>query len=435
MGSETLPERYYTISALNQYLKAKVEKDDALQRILLQAELSNFKHHTSGHLYFSLKDEKSQIAAVMFRSDALRLTFAPKDGDKVLLEGRVSVYEGSGANQVYVQKMSLDGIGELYLRFEQLKERLQKEGWFDASRKRPIPSMPKTIGVVTSPTGAAIHDILHILERRWPLVKVLLYPALVQGADAKHSIKAQIEKANKDRLADVLIVGRGGGSIEDLWAFNEELVLKAILDSRIPVISAVGHETDVTLADYVADRRAPTPSAAAEIAVPDQVDFLRSIDDKINRLKTSAIQAVRIRRREAEPLFRSPTLQSPRRLIERSALAFDQWTDRLSQVKPDAVLRRNLEQHALLRERLVKTMLLRHERECTKQAQLHSMLEAFSPLSVLKQGYAIATQHQRPIASIEQLDPKSLLTVRFSDGEADCTVETMRKESAPWTKP
>jgi len=250
-----LPERYYTISALNQYLKAKVEKDDALQRILLQAELSNFKRHSSGHLYFSLKDDKAQIAAVMFRSDAMRLSFSPKDGDKVLLEGRVSVYEGSGANQVYVQKMSLDGVGELYLRFEQLKERLQKEGWFDPSRKRPIPVLPKTIGVVTSPTGAAIHDILHILERRWPLVKVLLYPAQVQGADAKFSIKTQIEKANRDRLADVLIVGRGGGSIEDLWAFNEEIVLKAVLDSQIPVISAVGHETDTTLCDFVADRR------------------------------------------------------------------------------------------------------------------------------------------------------------------------------------
>lgn len=424
-----MPERYYTISALNQYLKAKVEKDDALQRILLQAELSNFKRHSSGHLYFSLKDDKSQIAAVMFRSDAIKLSFLPKDGDKVLLEGRVSVYEGSGANQVYVQKMSLDGVGELYLRFEQLKERLQKEGWFDQSRKRPIPTLPKTIGVVTSPTGAAIHDILHILERRWPLVKVLLYPALVQGTDAKHSIKAQIEKANRDGLADVLIVGRGGGSIEDLWAFNEELVLKAILDSRIPVISAVGHETDVTLADYVADCRAPTPSGAAEIAVPDQADLQRSIAEKVSRLSASALQAVRSRKRAAEPLFRSPTLQSPRRLIERSQLAFDQWTDRLTKARPDAVLRRNVEQHALLRERLIKAMLLRHEREQSRQARLSSMLEAFSPLAVLKQGYAIATQKNRPIASVEQLESQIPLTVRFVDGEADCTVETIRKDS------
>jgi exodeoxyribonuclease VII large subunit len=430
-----LPERYYTISALNQYLKAKVEKDDALQRILLQAELSNFKRHSSGHLYFSLKDDKSQIAAVMFRSDAMRLAFSPKDGDKVLLEGRVSVYEGSGANQVYVQKMSLDGVGELYLRFEQLKERLQKEGWFDSSRKRPIPSLPKTIGVVTSPTGAAIHDILHILERRWPLVKVLLYPALVQGADAKHSIKAQIEKANQDRLADVLIVGRGGGSIEDLWAFNEEIVLKAVLDSQIPVISAVGHETDTTLCDFVADRRAPTPSGAAEIAVPDQADILRLLLERTTRLKTAAIQAVRTRKRAADPLFRSPTLLHPRRLVERSSLAFDQWTDRLAKARPDAVLKRNVEQHALLRERLVKAMLLRHEREASRQTKLASMLEAFSPLQVLKQGYSIATQNERPIASVDHLDPSLPLIVRFADGEADCTVKTIKKETVPWIKP
>jgi len=430
-----LPERYYTISALNQYLKAKVEKDDALQRILLQAELSNFKRHSSGHLYFSLKDDKAQIAAVMFRSDAMRLSFSPKDGDKVLLEGRVSVYEGSGANQVYVQKMSLDGVGELYLRFEQLKERLQKEGWFDPSRKRPIPVLPKTIGVVTSPTGAAIHDILHILERRWPLVKVLLYPAQVQGADAKFSIKTQIEKANRDRLADVLIVGRGGGSIEDLWAFNEEIVLKAVLDSQIPVISAVGHETDTTLCDFVADRRAPTPSGAAEIAVPDKAEVLRSLAEKTMRLKTSALQAVRSRKRAALPLFRSPALLNPRRLVERATLAFDQWSDRFAKARPDAVLKRNLEQHAALRERLIKAMLLRHERVNARQAQLASMLDAFSPLQVLKKGYSIATQNDRPIASIANLNLDQPLTVRFADGEADCDVKTIKKESVPWTKP
>lgn len=425
-----MPERYYTISALNQYLKAKVEKDDALARILLQAELSNFKRHSSGHLYFSLKDDKSQIGAVMFRTDAMRLAFSPKDGDKVLLEGRVSVYEGSGANQVYVQKMSLDGVGELYLRFEQLKERLAKEGWFDASRKRPIPAMPKTIGVVTSPTGAAIHDILHILERRWPLVKVLLYPALVQGQDAKFSVKAQIEKANRDMLADVLIVGRGGGSIEDLWAFNEEIVLKAILDSKIPVISAVGHETDVTLADYVADRRAPTPSGAAEIAVPDQAELSRTIAEKVLRLKTAVVQAIQVRKRAANPLFRSPSLTQPRRLIERSMLSFDQWSDRLYKARPDAVLKRHNEQFAALRERLVKAVILKHERERMRENRLSSMLEAYSPLAVLKQGYSIASQNQHPIASVEVIRKDQPLTVRFSDGEADCTVQTIRKEIA-----
>lgn len=270
--------RYLTVSALTKYIKYKLETDEHLSNVLLRGEISNFTRHSRGHLYFSLKDENASIRAVMFAGNARMLNFEPKEGDKVLVSGNIDLYEPQGSYSIVLKTMELDGIGELYLAYEKLKAELEKKGYFKEERKKKIPLYPNKIGVVTSPTGAAIQDILNTIGRRYPLAEVIIYPALVQGEEAKKSIASQIKKANIDRKVDVLIVGRGGGSIEDLWAFNELELIEAIYNSKIPIISAVGHETDFTIADFVSDLRAPTPTAAAEMATPNKENLLVNIE-------------------------------------------------------------------------------------------------------------------------------------------------------------
>ena len=268
-------DKYLTISAITRYLKNKFDTDVNLRTVYLKGEISNIKYHTTGHLYFSLKDETSKINAIMFSSNAKKLVFNPVDGSKVLVVGRISVYEATGGYQIYVDEMIEDGVGNLYLAFEKLKKDLAKEGLFDEKYKKKIPRIPEVIGVVTAPTGAAIKDIISTIKRRFPICKVIVFPSLVQGENAKEDIVRNIELANTYPL-DVLIVGRGGGSIEDLWPFNEEIVARAIFNSNIPIISAVGHEIDFTIADYVADLRAPTPTGAAEMAVPNITDLINT---------------------------------------------------------------------------------------------------------------------------------------------------------------
>ena len=269
-----MEERYLTVTALTKYIKYKFDHDHNLDEVLLEGEISNFKHNSRGHFYFTLKDDGAQISATMFAAYASRVSFEPEDGMKVFVRGNVTVYEPSGTYQINVKEIKTSGLGDLYIAFEKLKKELEKEGLFDPAHKKPIPLYPKTIGVITSPTGAAIRDIINTIKRRYPLCNVILYPAIVQGDDAKDNIVMQIKKANIDNICDVLIVGRGGGSIEDLWAFNEKVVAYAIYDSNIPIISAVGHEIDFTIADFVADIRAATPTAGAEIATPN-VDVLK----------------------------------------------------------------------------------------------------------------------------------------------------------------
>ncbi len=281
--------RYLTVTALTKYIKYKLETDEHLTNVLLRGEISNFTRHSRGHLYLSLKDENASIRAVMFAGNARMLNFEPKEGDKVLVSGSIDLYEPQGSYSIVIRTMELDGIGELYLEYEKLKAELEKKGYFKEERKKKIPLYPTTIGVITSPTGAAIQDILNTIGRRYPLAKVIIYPALVQGEEAKNSIAEKIKKANIDKKVDVLIVGRGGGSIEDLWAFNELPLIEAIYNSEIPIISAVGHETDFTIADFVADLRAPTPTAAAEMATPNRENLLINIttlkDTLINNYK------------------------------------------------------------------------------------------------------------------------------------------------------
>ena len=289
-------DKYLTISAITRYLKNKFDTDVNLRTVYLKGEISNIKYHTTGHLYFSLKDETSKINAIMFSSNAKKLLFNPVDGSKVLVIGRISVYEATGGYQIYIDEMIEDGVGNLYLAFEKLKKDLAKEGLFDQKYKKEIPKIPETIGVVTAPTGAAIKDIISTIKRRFPICKVIVFPSLVQGENAKEDIVRNIELANTYPL-DVLIVGRGGGSIEDLWPFNEEIVARAIFKSEIPIISAVGHEIDFTIADYVADLRAPTPTGAAEMAVPNITDLINMLSNykvRINEALTNKINYKRL---------------------------------------------------------------------------------------------------------------------------------------------
>ena len=371
-----------TISQLNRYIKSLLDGDQMLSSVFLTGEISNFtNHYKSGHMYFSLKDSQCVVRAVMFAAQARRLRFLPQDGMKVIVRGRVTVYEQSGQYQVYVDDMQPDGLGALNLAYEQLKTRLAAEGLFDASRKKSLPAYPKAVGVVTSPTGAAVQDIKQILGRRFPLAEVILCPVLVQGAGAAEQIAAAVERFNRLDCADVLIVGRGGGSMEDLWAFNEEIVARAVANSRIPVISAVGHETDFTICDFAADLRAPTPSAAAELAVPDIRELMAYVSGSMLRMKKSLG-------------------------IEMHRMQIDRLVDRMS-----GKMKRDLETGRM------------------RLAERSASLQAFSPLRVLARGYSVALDADgetvRSAAQVRQGDSLNLIV---QDGRLACTVNEVWEE-------
>lgn len=371
-----------TISQLNRYIKSLLDGDQMLSSVFLTGEISNFtNHYKSGHMYFSLKDSQCVVRAVMFAAQARRLRFLPQDGMKVIVRGRVTVYEQSGQYQVYVDDMQPDGLGALNLAYEQLKTRLAAEGLFDASRKKPLPAYPKAVGVVTSPTGAAVQDIKQILGRRFPLAEVILCPVLVQGAGAAEQIAAAVERFNRLDCADVLIVGRGGGSMEDLWAFNEEIVARAVANSRIPVISAVGHETDFTICDFAADLRAPTPSAAAELAVPDIRELMAYVSGSMLRMKKSLG-------------------------IEMHRMQIDRLVDRMS-----GKMKRDLETGRM------------------RLAERSASLQAFSPLRVLARGYSVALDaNGETVRSVAQVRRGDSLNLIVQDGRLACTVNEVREE-------
>ena len=395
-----------SVSQLNRFVKSLLEGEDVLQSVYLRGEISNFtNHYKSGHLYFSLKDENAAIRAVMFSSAARRLRFSPKDGMQVIARGRVSLYEQAGTYQFYAEDMMPDGLGALNLAFEQLRDKLQKEGLFDPARKKPIPRYPKKIAVITSETGAAIRDILEISARRWPLASILLRPALVQGEGAARDLAKAIEEINADGTADVIILGRGGGSLEDLFAFNEEIVARAVAASKIPVSSAVGHETDVTICDFVADLRAPTPSAAAELAVPDQNEekgklrdlsyTLKSILE--NRLEQDAVRLSRLRA--------SHYLAKPMQLVKEREMQVDRLAERFSRL-----------------------CAARISSESDRLAFYTGKMDALSPLKVLSRGYAIAEMEGAIVKSAAELSCGDLLRLRFSDGAARCEVKELIPE-------
>lgn len=388
-----------SVTQLNTYVRCIMEEDVVLKSVFVAGEVSNFKnHYKTGHFYFTLKDENAAVKAVMFRTYSSRLRFAPEDGMRVICRARASVYERDGAYQLYVEDMQPDGSGSLSLAFEQLKRKLFAEGLFDEKHKKPIPKYPETIAVVTSPTGAALQDILNILSRRWPIARVIVVPSGVQGENAESQLVLGIKKA--DTLsADTIIIGRGGGSAEDLWCFNSEALARAIFDCKTPVISAVGHETDFTICDFVADFRAPTPSAAAENASPESLMTAGIVRGFEQRLKDGLCSSLREREMTLERLENSPFLKDPKRIFEQKEMYFDALTDRLSSAGK-----------LFLTEKAGD-----FDRLCTK-------LNAFSPLAVLSRGYSIATVNGKTVKTAAQLKKAGEFDLRLSDGTVNCKV-------------
>ena len=388
-----------TVTQLNKYLKDRFDEDENLNAILVKGEISNFKNHYTGHLYFTLKDENSLIKCIMFKSYAEKLNFKPKDGMKVMVFGTVSVFERDGVYQIYVKSMMEDGIGDLHEQFEQLKAKLEKEGLFEQTHKKAIPLYPKVVGVLTSQTGAVIRDIINVSTRRNPNVYIKLLPVPVQGPGAAEQIADKIRIMNEKKLADVLIIGRGGGSLEDLWPFNEEIVARAIYDSEIPIISAVGHETDFTIADFVADLRAPTPSAAAELAVPDIFEVKQKIINYQNRSKLALKKKIEIMKLRFEKVMKSRVFTDPMRKIMDDSIILDDYMKRLENAMKE-----------------IKT------ENKNKYIELVTKLDSISPLKTLIRGYSLTEKDGQIIKKASQIDKGDIITIKFSDGKKNAEV-------------
>ena len=402
-----MQKRIITVSELNEYLKMLFEYDEVLRNIYIKGEISNFtNHYKTGHFYFSLKDSGGSVRAVMFRGNASKLKFMPENGMRVIVGGRVSVFPRDGQYQIYVDVMEPDGIGALYMAYEQLRAKLEKEGLFDSGRKRPLPRIPKRIGIVTSPTGAAIRDMLHITGRRFPAAEIVLYPALVQGADAPASMIRGIRYFNAKKTVDVLIVGRGGGSIEDLWAFNDEALVRTVAESEIPVISAVGHETDFTLCDFAADMRAPTPSAAAEIAVPDREELSAYLKQTEERLLLGVSRKLRGSRDRLAVLSSSRTLTDPMAVIDDKRMAL------------------------MMEERALHTRMERILEAKRAEFQYKTAkLEALNPLAVVARGYSTVFDSKGVLVkSVTQVKTGDEISVSLMDGKVYAHAQKIETE-------
>lgn len=411
-----MSEKPLSVTALTKYIKYKFDHDEHLKDLLIEGEISNFKHNVRGHFYFTLKDEKASISAIMFRSQANKVKFTPKDGMNVILRGYISVFEVAGSYQVYVQSMEETGLGNLYQAYLQLKEKLEKAGYFAAQHKKPLPKFPKQIAVLTSATGAAVRDIIHIINRRYPLVKILVYPTTVQGENAKHEIVENIHKAQANSDNDLIILGRGGGSIEDLWAFNEEIVAQAIFDCTVPIISAVGHETDFTIADFIADERAPTPSGAAEIAVPDQRNLLKDIEATINRMQEASERIIQAGKRDVKHFLERYILKDPMRLLQPHERAFEELYHRLSIAHPKKRLQDAFEKETQAKHQLNRNyqrfleLKNQHLRDC------YNRLEAYNPKRLLEKGYSLTKKQGKIIKSINDVQTGDHLQMELKDG-------------------
>ncbi|RNB75086.1 exodeoxyribonuclease VII large subunit [Brevibacillus panacihumi] len=439
-----------SVSQLNRSIKLLLERDPHLQDVWVRGEISNFTHHSSGHMYFTLKDDQSRLKVVMFASYNRFLRFLPKNGTKAIVRGSISAFERDGAYQLYAKEMQPDGLGSLYLAFEQLKEKLAQEGLFAVERKRPLPRFPKRVGVVTSPTGAAIRDICITIRRRYPQADIVLAPAIVQGVEAPHSIVNGIRNLNRLAGIDVMIVGRGGGSIEELWAFNDEQVARAIASSAIPVISAVGHETDVTIADFVADVRAATPTAAAELAVPHYLEWQQRVEQLEMRTQRAMRQLVMQERKRLQGLVQSYAMRQPQRRLEEAAQRLDQAQLRMRQAMrqlmrlrreqyirlEEQIRRYRLADHVKERREKVRTLRLRLDERMNaalKQKKLEfasrlAHLDAVSPLKVMQRGFSLVYSGDQLVKSVEQFATGDELMVRLSDGSATARVERIERE-------
>ena len=432
-----MQDKYITVTQLTKYIKFRFDNDENLGHIFLRGEISNFKAHSRGHYYFTLKDETSRINAVMFSSSVSKCKFLPQDGMKVLVTGKVTVYEATGGYQIYVNTMTEDGIGNLYIAFEQLKEKLAKEGLFDPARKKPIPRYPETIGIITAPTGAAIRDILSTLKRRWPLARAILFPSLVQGASATPDIIRQIKVASTYPL-DLLIVGRGGGSIEDMWCFNDEMVARTLASCPIPTISAVGHEIDFTIADFVADLRAPTPTGAIEMGVPHQNDVLQLIEQIEKRLEKSIFHQLEVENEYLHQLTDRYILKNPLSMYEIKEQKFDHLLDRLSLgmgqlidirkahlaksidtylfTHPERLYMEKEKELAHVLKTLQQQSTLTLEHFTNPYNQVLSKLETLNPLLTMKRGYSITRREGEVITSSKQVKKDDVLDITLADG-------------------
>lgn len=391
-----------TVTDLNKYIKNKIDGDEMLNNVLVKGEISNFKNHYTGHMYFTLKDENSLIKCVMFKSYTTHLSFMPKDGMKVMVLGSVAVFERDGIYQIYAKAMKEDGLGSLYTAYEELKKKLEQEGLFAESHKKKIPFMPKTIGVLTSNTGAVIRDIINVSTRRNPGVHIRLYPVPVQGPGAAERIAEGIKFMNENKLADVLIIGRGGGSLEDLWPFNEEIVARAIYDSELPIISAVGHETDFTIADFVADLRAPTPSAAAELAVANIDDVRETLKLYNNRYKVALKKKIELMRLSYEKCMARPAYKNPTQKINEQYMVIDMKVKALQ-----------------------NSMMLKLKEAKTSFVKETAKLDSLSPLKTLTRGYSIVTKQEsgKVIKSVDDLNSGEKVNLRLSDGQKTATID------------
>lgn len=420
-------DKYLSISAITRYLKSRFDSDGNLQKVYLKGEISNFKAHSSGHFYFSLKDEGSKINAVMFRSNTSKVLFKPSDGVKVLVSGRISIYEAMGSYQIYVDDMQEDGVGNLYVAFEELKKKLSSEGLFDEKYKKPIPKIPRKVGVITAPTGAAIRDILTTIKRRFPICETILFPTLVQGENAKDDIVRNIKRAQEYDL-DVLIVGRGGGSIEDLWAFNEEIVARAIFDCSIPVISAVGHEIDFTISDFVSDLRAPTPTAAAELAVPNMIDLKKHINDLKIRLDESINKKVNYSKLYLDSIKNSFVIKNPMIMFDSKRQSLDLIYDKLNNL-----ILKNVEVQKERLLRIKKSFVISnpsflYKDEKNKLFNIISKLELLNPLNVLSRGYSITYLDNKTLRSVSSVNISDMISVKVLDGVLDAKVVNIKEE-------
>lgn len=387
-----MDDKYLTVSRINRYIKYKLDNDANLQTVYLKGEISNFKNHTSGHFYFTLKDETSRIPAVMFKSAASKVNFNPTDGMNVLVTGRISCYEANGNYQIYVEEMLEDGVGNLYIEFEKLKKKLGERGYFDEKYKKPIPKFPKRIGVITASTGAAIRDIITTINRRYRLAEIVLIPTLVQGERAGEDIVNSLNKA-KDLGLDVIILGRGGGSIEDLWAFNEEIVADAIFKMDIPIISAVGHEIDFTISDFVSDLRAPTPTAAAELAVPNTIDLINNLNQTKIRLGKSILNKLTLSKNKLDALLNSYIMKNPKGLYEIKMQKLDNLVDKLN----------------------IHTTNIMESKQ-TRYISLLDKMEALNPIKTLKRGYSI-TRENNKVVDFKKIKKDMIITTEFTEGE------------------
>lgn len=449
--SEMKREAILSIKDLNKYIKAVIESEDLLQDVWVRGEISNFTHHSSGHMYFTLKDADSRIKSIMFAKQNQRLPFIPREGTRVIARGNVSVYERDGQYQFYVTEMQPDGIGGLYMAYEQLKKKLEDEGLFALNRKKQIPRFPKAIGIITSPTGAAVRDIIITLQRRFPTTPILLYPVLVQGTQAAPAIVKAIQEMNKRQEVDVLIVGRGGGSLEELWAFNEETVARSIFASQIPIISAVGHETDFTIADFVADLRAATPTAAAELAVPHHMELKQQLAQLKQRLQRGLFQELQAKRDRLERAKRSPYMLNPRKQLIQPAERLDRLTEQLRYRIENSVTRAEQKKSKLVQRlsgfnpkeqvlytkrragnaerqlvQAMQTLLRKHQYRWDTQLK---QLDALSPLKVMQRGYSLVydEKKQNLIKSITQVQLGDVVNITLKDGRMDCHIWAMEE--------